>query len=421
MDDKRTPMEAEVQELPTQQREAAPGDSYGTAARPRPRRSHTALWVALGMTVILICTASVVVAMGHIRIVKQDGRWRLFMDRPAETEPTENAVRSLPVTATEDYALTPSARQEDVEVNLALEPTPGETLSPEQIYRQASPAVVFIRMETYSSSTFCTGIVISEDGYILTAMNGLTNSALLTVQFSDGTTCVAQCVGEDWSTGVCLLKVEANGLQTVHFSDAQTLAVGQAAYCVCNPYGSQILNVFYEGMLSALQTLELDGNEITVLETSALLQNVGWGCPIFDSRAQVVGLTAPVGERIMSAASAPCLALSAADLVRVVGTLERGTTEARPWLGLEVEPIPEFDRAFYNYPGTLWISEIMQGSAPYGVLHPFDVITQVNQTPVTTLAEFNSLLAAVEPGKRACLTIFRNGEWYEIWLPVLRR
>lgn len=421
MDDKRTPMEAEVQELPTRLRAGALTDSYGTAAKPRPRRTHTGIWIALGMTVILLCTASVVVALGHVRLVREDGRLHLSMERAKEPEETQNKVQNLPVTAVEGYVPAAGDRQEDVDLDLALEPGSDEALSPEQIYRQASPAVVCIQVESYYGNTFSTGVVISEDGFILTAAEDLSWAATVTVCFQDGTTCLAQLIGADQSTGVCLLKVEAQGLQTVRFSDAQTLAVGQKTYCVCNPYGSQIPNVFYEGMLSARRTLELDGYEMTVLQTSAQLQNVGWGCPILDSRAQVVGLTAPVGEWIASGTASPSLALSAADLVQIVESLERTKTETRPWLGLEVGTIPESTRTFCGYPGTLWITGVARETPPYGVLFQFDVITQVNGVPVSTLAEYESLLAAAEPGKKVCLTIFRNDTFYEAWLPVMSR
>ena len=247
MDDRRTPMEAEVQELSAQLEIGLSEDSYGTSTRPQPRRSHTGLWVALGLTVIVLCTASVVAALGHIRVVHKDDGWALSMHTPEETASTETPVRDLHADTENRYQ--PNATHAETNLRLKLEQADGDALLPEQIYQQTASAVVCVQLDSYYGSSVQTGVVISSDGYILSASDGLTNTASISVQFPDGTVCAARRIGEDLSTGVCLLKAEAKGLKTVRFSDAGTLNVGQTTYCICNPYGSQIPNVFYDGMM----------------------------------------------------------------------------------------------------------------------------------------------------------------------------
>jgi hypothetical protein len=89
MDDKRTPLEAEVQELPARREPDCPGDFYGTAAKPRPRRSYLGLWVCVGLAVMAICTFSVVGAARHLRLEKREDGLAFVMGGTEQTEAPE--------------------------------------------------------------------------------------------------------------------------------------------------------------------------------------------------------------------------------------------------------------------------------------------------------------------------------------------
>lgn len=420
MDDRRTPMEAEVQELPARAETCPPEDFYGTAAKPQTRRSHTGLWVLLSLSVIVLCTVAVVAALGRVQLDRREGGWRLSVNTPEEEADTsEDLVRSLPVP--DESKEVPRQTSADGSPSLALEQGRRASLSAEEIYRAVSPAVVCVAAETYTGTRVNTGVVISGEGYILSASVSNLSGASLTVTFQDGSVYTASLLNEDRSTGVCLLKVEAAGLQTVSFSDSESLAVGQRTYCIGNPYGSELPNVFYEGMLSACRTVETDGNSLTVLQSSSQLQDLGWGCPILDDSGRVVGLTAPVGGLLGDSAEEACLALSAPDLARIVEKLEDSVSGPACWLGLEVAEIPEEYQFFYGFPGSLWIVSVEEGSAPYNVLFQYDVITAVDDAPVFTLEEYDRALAAHSPGEWVKLTIFRNGQLYVSVVPVKSR
>lgn len=411
MDDRRTPMEAEVQELPGRAEPCPPEDFYGTAAKPQTRRSHTGLWVLLSLTVIVLCTVAVVAALGRVQLDRREGSLHLFVNTPEEEADTsEDLVRSLPVSP--DSQTLPQQALSDDSFNLKLERGSRAALGPEQIYQALSPAVVCVQTDTYPGVSTNTGVVISEEGYILSAsLNNLTGSSL-TVTFQDGSAYTARCLNEDMSTGVCLLKVEATGLPTVSFSDSESLAVGQRTYCIGNPYGSQLPNVFYEGMLSACRTVEADGSSLTVLQSSCQLQDLGWGCPLLDDSGRVVGLTAPVGGLLSDSLGESCLALSAPDLARIVEELENTASDSVFWLGFEVAEIPEEYQFFYGFPGSLWVVSVEERSALYNVLFQYDVITAVDDVLVFTLADYHQALAVHSPGDTITLTIFRNGKFY---------
>lgn len=405
MDDRRTPMEAEVQELLPEQAPACPDAFYGTAVRPRPLRSYAAFWICLGLAIIAVSTFSIVATLLHSRTAGAE-----------EEDTSEDLVRYLEVSASETYV--PAEDSERGELRFRVDSGKGEVMTSSDVYAQVSPAVVCVEVETYYSSTVSTGVVITADGYILSATEGLSATASVTVVFADGTELSARKAGEERATGLCLLKVEAEGLPTVAFAEDESLTVGQRIFCICNPYGRQLPNVFYEGMLSAAGKAELGSWSGTILQTSVQSQDVGYGCPILDARGRVLGLTTPVGQRLVSGED-PCFALSAADLQTVLAAFENAASSSACWLGLEVEDIPEDYLLLFGYPGGIWISEVAQGTAPDRVLFQYDIIIAVDDTEVSTAAEFNRLIAAHQPGDRVRLTIYRNGQCYTTLLPVI--
>lgn len=417
MDEKRTPMEAEVQELPPRRDSGCPGNFYGTAAKPRPRRSHTWFWICAGLSVIAVCTFSVVAALSHVRVENRDGSWRLAMKNTEMTQPQEDPIRDLEVP--DENKLVTNQNKVTGGVRLPLSSGHGQALTPAEVYAKAAPSVVCVQVEGYYGTASYTGVVIRDDGYILSATEGLNNAAEITVSFFDGTELPARRVGEERTSGVCLLKVEAQELQTAGFCGDQELTVGQSVFCICNPYGRMLPNVFYQGILSASRSVAIGGTEFALLKTSLRFTEAGSGCPVLDAYGRVLGLTTPIGKRIV-AGEDPCFAVSAADLANIVSAFDSAEADSL-WLGLEVGEIPEEYQYLYGFPGRLWIEDVSVGSAAYGVLFQYDVITAVDGVDVSAYAELEQAISAHKPGEHVELTIFRSGKWYKISLPVLTR
>lgn len=416
MDDKRTPMEAEVLEMP-QQAASCPEDFYGTSAKPCPRRSHAWAWICVGLSVIALCTFSVVAAFRHVRLENRNGNWSLSMQDTEATAETGDAIRDLDAAGSRDYV---PMRGGSGSIRLSTEEGTGESLTPAAVYARVSPAVVSIQAESYYGTESCTGVVLTADGYILSAAQSLGSAASISVSFSDGAAMSAERVGEDRVSGVCLLKVEASGLQTVSFAADGKTSVGQGVYCLCNPYGSRIPNVFCSGMLSVSRSVELSGRDFELLQAAVQPQSPGYGCPILDAQGRVLGITTPIGRRLVSGED-PCFALSAADLEQLVADLADSSMSYSSWLGLQVSEIPEDYYLFCGFPSRLWIDEIEAGSPADGVLKQFDVVTAVDGVDVSSAAEFEAQIAARSEGDWVWLTIYRSGKWYRIHLPVLAR
>lgn len=413
MVDKRVPMEAEVQELPEDWENARPEHFYGTAAKPKPRRDRS--WVLIFVSLLMIAgsTYSITTNLLKLRSATQTEDWVISMPVLNTTQATEETYQKLLVTAEDLFV---PVYGETGTVELHIEISDGEVLSPSEIYAQVSPAVVCVQVESYYGSSTCTGVVISEDGYILTATDAQTGSSAFSVSFVDGSRYAADCVREEWGSGLRLLKIDAEELPTVSFAQDSELSVGQSVYCICNPYGSQIPNVFFDGMMSATGSVTVGSYAYTVLQTSAQLSGVGYGCPILDGEGLVIGLTTPIGQRLVSDQD-PCLAVSSGNLTEILAAFERAETSEYRWLGIEVAGIPEEYLYMFAYPGRLWIDV----TPPYEKLHRYDVICSVDGVPVSSLEEYEKIVSAHAPGDFVELIIFRDGTYYRVTLPVFSR
>ena len=420
MDDKRTPMEAEVQELPDQREPAELKSFYGTAAKPKPHRDHSWILICISLAMIAGSTYFIVSNITRMRARKDGGQndWVLGFQVTEQTEVTESTAQNLEVTAEDLYVSAYSGESSAVELHLAS--GEGEELLPEQVYAMVSPAVACIQVETYYGNEYYSGVVVSADGYLLTAVEELGHALSITVFFPNGTRYVAELVREDRSTGLCLLKVAAKELPTVAFAQDGALTVGERVYCICNPYGTQIPNIFYDWILAGCGSVKLNGSTYSVLQSTAQLNGVSYGCPILDERGLVIGLTTPIGKKLASAAGAD-LALSAADLARTIESFERSDDSVSLWLGITVEEIPEDYRYLFELTGKLWVTDVAVDSALNGVMFQYDEITEVDGVPVNTVEEFEQMIAKHDLREKLRFTVFRNGKTYTIWLTVLVR
>ena len=421
MVDKLTPIEAEVLELPSKPEQAEEReDSYGTAPMPKPKKNYVGLWICFGLAVIALCTFSVFATVFNVRLSRNaDGKWSLQSRNPVTDAVEQDPIRELPApeaggNSQETEVLSADAAQVDLEQNQTLQ----EPVDPAELYRAVSPSVVRLKMASYASVYYDTGIVITEDGFLLSAVNEQYMPRSIEAEFSDGSTKSAEIVVMDRTTGICLLKVEAADLTPAQFDFEAPLQVGEKVYCISNPYEAAMMNVLTEGMLSASRELALEGLRVRLLQTSVDLQSSGYGIPILDEKGAIVGMTTALGQRLLDSGEDPCFGVSAADLKQILNRMISRAAREEESFGITVEEIPDYYQIMFGFPGTLWVKEVSEDSPMYQRLDPFDVITAVNNVPVTTVEEYQNAVQTACQGGTVCLTVFRNGSYYYATIPV---
>ena len=131
----------------------------------------------------------------------------------------------------------------------------------------ASPSVVTLAVNSASSGGSGSGVVLTEDGYILTnahvaTLGGLTETAAISVMLWDGQVLAAELVGFDSVYDLAVLKIEAAGLKPIIFADSNTLNVGQNVVAIGAPLG--LSSTVTQGIISALnRTIQVASSEVS--------------------------------------------------------------------------------------------------------------------------------------------------------------
>lgn len=275
--------------------------------------------------------------------------------------------------------------------------------------------VVLIEATTASGRSAGTGMVVTDNGYVLTNYHVVQSSTALRVQLaSSQKTYQATVVGHDASNDVALLKLEgAEGLQTVTLDDDQ-LSTGDAVTAVGNANGQGHLSAA-AGTVTDLTSSITVSNETSssgkeelsdVIKTTAGAQPGDSGGPMFDAEGEVVGMTT-AGQQASSGIRTQntTVASYAVPIERAMGIItqirsgnESGTVKVGPnaYLGVSVRTLDD---------GSISVASVVSGGpAATAGLSRGDTITSLDQTSITSHAVLSEVLAGKEPGDRVTMT-----------------
>lgn len=197
--------------------------------------------------------------------------------RPAATAPPETTLPRAEV---------------GLGVSLELDRTLVQTISAREIYDMVLPSVVSVIAESSGGYGMGSGVIMGEDGYILTNYHVIEGAGAVTVMALDSEDVYgARLVGYDREQDLAVLKVDAEGLTAARFGDSDELRVGDVAYAIGNPLG-YLYGTITDGIVSYLdRTQTIDGHEMTLIQTSAILNSGSSGGALVNERGQVVGIT----------------------------------------------------------------------------------------------------------------------------------
>ena len=239
---------------------------------------------ALSLALILLLSGA-----GVCYRVSQGDVWEDFLPQPWGGLLPEAPVWS-DWTQELERTTVPRAPLERRSLTLAV---PGQdVLTPREIYHRISPAVVGIRSFVSEGIAQGTGVVMSEDGYIITNAHVIAGAARLEAVFSDGRQLEALLVGYDGGTDLAVLKVEQEGLTAAQFGDSSQLRVGDSAYAIGNPLGEALRGTMTDGIISAIdRSLSTGQDGMTLIQTTAALNPGNSGGALVNAAGQVVGIT----------------------------------------------------------------------------------------------------------------------------------
>lgn len=259
-----------------------------------------------------------------------------------------------------------------------------------------------------------TGLIQSEDGYIITSsFSFVRNPSVITVELADGTRHVARLVARDQVRKVALLKIDARDLPVPEWKDLNGVHVGDWAIALGRGFGG-IAPSISVGIVSGLN--RMDGN---AFQTDAKLSPANYGGPIVDSSGRVIGISVPMGRRPGELAgielydSGIGFAVPYQEICETVEFLKTGQSVHRGFLGIEI------DR---RAPSGAVISGIAVPSPAHGAgLHVGDIIVEAAGREIFTADSLPHALAMRAAGDTVNIRYVRGAKTEETVLTLARQ
>ena len=381
-----------------------------TSGGKKPRR-RTGLVVALCLVCILLGAAAGVFGAVHWE------NWFLRDPQGEENYPVEITPAPTAVPATPIPTAAPKAD--------------GLVMDPSALYDMACTQVVGVTTEvtTYNrfgmpsaGSVVGSGFIISEDGYILTNQHILSGTSAAEVILPDGTACDALLIGEDATTDLAVLKIDAAGLQPAEFGDSDELTVGDSVAAIGNPLTDNLSGTLTDGIVSAInRTMSSNGYTMTLIQTTAALNEGNSGGPLFNSFGQVVGITNMKMVNNVSGVAVEGIgfAIPSTTAKQVVDQLIEKGVCSRPGMGITVGAIPTEAAEHYDLPEGLYITAVSEGSsAKARGVRPGDVLLKVDGIDVRSSSDVLAIRDTHVVGDDVVLTIYRGGKTFDITITL---
>ena len=304
----------------------------------------------------------------------------------------------------------------------------GEELTLQELYESCAGSIVSITGYANEKSDYGyywgSGIVMSENGLILTNTHLLEDCDSAEVTLADGRSFDALLVGADATSDIAVLKIDAKGLKPARFADSATLRVGDRVCAIGNPLGEEFNLTLTEGIVSGLdRSVGQYGRNVTAIQNTAAINEGNSGGALLNMYGQVVGVTnmkmsAPMGEvsiEGMGLAVPSALAKSVADSLILYGEV-RGRTA----LGITVGPIPAQAASHYDIPQGLYVSAVSENSdaAKQGVREG-DIMTAVNGEALTDTDQIFQAKDGLKVGDTIRFTFWRDGESFDLDIALI--
>ncbi len=300
--------------------------------------------------------------------------------------------------------------------------TGGDDLSLVSASALASQSVVVITTEQMvaTSSWYGTeavqsgagsGVIISEDGYILTCAHVVSdaNNIIVTIDDVDYT---ATLIGSDEETDIAVIKIEATGLTAAVLGDSDALSVGESVIAVGNPLG-QLGGSVTQGIVSALnRVIVVDGYEMTLIQMDASVSPGNSGGGLFNMAGELVGIVNAKSSSSDSEGIGFSIPINSA-FELATSLIENGYITGRPELGVIVISISDTETAAMYGVNALgiYVYSVNAGSAAEAAgLQAGDRLISIEDVEVSALTDVSDAVEAREVGDVVNLLIARNGQ-----------
>ena len=304
-----------------------------------------------------------------------------------------------------------------------------------QVSEMVSPSVVVITTEqvVYSQWSWYgqnqvesgagSGVIISSDGYILTCAHVVSGASQITVTIGD-TDYTATVVGEDDTSDVAVLKIDATGLTPATVGDSDSLSVGDSVLAVGNPLG-ELGGTVTSGIVSALnRSVTIQGtsstNTMSLIQMDASVSPGNSGGGLFNMNGELIGIVN--AKSSSSDAEGLGFAIPINDAIKVAqDLLENGYVSGRPYMGITYIAVTDAQTAAQfnvNAYGVYVVDVVQGGPADKAGLKVGDRIVSIDGTEIAQKDDLGTLMQQHTAGDTLSITVARDGQMQTVSLTL---
>ena len=304
-----------------------------------------------------------------------------------------------------------------------------------QVSEMVSPSVVVITTEqvVYSQWSWYgqsqvesgagSGVIISSDGYILTCAHVVSGASNITVSIGDKDY-PATLVGEDTTSDIAVVKVDATGLTPATVGDSDNLKVGESVMAVGNPLG-ELGGTVTSGIVSALnRSVTIQGtsstNTMSLIQMDASVSPGNSGGGLFNMNGELIGLVN--AKSSSSDAEGLGFAIPINDAIKVAqDLLENGYVSGRPYMGITYLAVTDAQTAAQlnvNAYGVYVVDVVQGGPADKAGLKTGDRIVSIDGTEIAQKDDLGTLIQQHAAGDTLSITVAREGQMQTVSLTL---
>ena len=374
-------------------------------APPSPSRRRK------GLKIFLFCMLGLIVLSGAITALWYGGVFDLYTsydDGRFEHRGEPNYYDN-----SDDHGETTIKRLPNTDkVKLRYSETHGKELSIQEIYQKVNPSTVTVLTGMSDGSAMVgTGVIFTEDGYILTNAHVIAGGSECYVVLDTGENHRARLLGLDEEKDLAVIKISAKDLPAAEFGDSDALTVGDPVYAIGNPLGVELRGTLTDGIVSAInRDVYVDGVTMTLIQTNAALNNGNSGGPLINVYGQVVGInTMKMGSSSTTSVEGLGFAIPIASTAYMINDLiAYGEIHGEVMIGVSVQTVPV---TLDSGETALLIMDVTPGGpGDEAGLREGDLLLKADGEALTKSADLLRIRRRHDAGDSLALTYERNGK-----------
>ena len=375
------------------------------APPPVRRKKRKSLWIFVGC----LCVAAVLAAAALVLYwiwddggdIRHDRFEEYYGEIIDELGPEEVTIQTWPT-------------GQGVELNVLREH--GEPLTAQEVYRKVNPSVVQVMVQVGSQASLGTGVIFTEDGYILTNYHVVEGGSDCYIALDTGAGYPASYVAGDPVNDLAVLKVDGRGLPSAEFGESDLLTVGDTVYAIGNPLGYELWGTMTDGIVSAVdREVLVDGRTMTLIQTNAALNSGNSGGPLINQYGQVVGINTIKMSSSYSNIEGLGFAIPSSTIRRLVNDLlTSGEIQPEPVLGVTVWSLgTQLDEDLWG----VEVQSVTEGSAAEKAgVQVGDFVVAAGGIDVSASRDLLRARRQYHVGEEMPMTLWREGELVEVTL-----